>query len=68
MRRYLAALAVTGQTEKAVAELQAVLVTDWYRAESWQLLAKYFTSLGRTDEAAKALAQAHAFDVHLTGQ
>jgi predicted Zn-dependent protease len=68
MRRYLAALAVTGQTEKAVAELQAVLVTDWYRAESWQLLAKYLTSLGRTDEAAKALAQAHAFDVHLTGQ
>ena len=66
MRRYLAALAVTGQTEKAVAELQAVLATEWYRAESWQLLAKYLTSLGRTDEAAKALAQAHAFDVHLS--
>src|SRR2546423_1225426 len=68
MRRYLAAFAVTGQTEKAVAELQTVLAAEWYRAESWQLLSKYLTSLGRTDEAAKALAQAHAFDVHLTGQ
>jgi tetratricopeptide (TPR) repeat protein len=65
MRRYLAALAVTGQTEKAVAELQAVLATEWYRAESWQLLSEYLTRLGQTDEAAKALAQAHAFDVRL---
>src|SRR5437868_1697063 len=65
MRRYLAALAVTGQTEKAVAELQTVLRTEWYRAESWQLLSEYLTRLGRADEAAKALALAHAFDVHL---
>jgi protein O-mannosyl-transferase len=64
-RRYLAALAVTGQMEKAVAELEAVLATEWYRAESWQLLSEYLTRLGRTDEAAKALAQARAFDVHL---
>jgi protein O-mannosyl-transferase len=67
MRRYLAALAVTGQTEKAVAELQTALATEWYRAESWQLLSEYLTRLGQADEAAKALAQAHAFDVHLTG-
>src|SRR5205085_1096832 len=66
MRRYLAALSVSGKTEKAVAELQAVLTTEWYRAESWQLLAKYLMSLGRSDEAAKALAEAHAFDVHLS--
>jgi protein O-mannosyl-transferase len=65
MRRYLAALAVTGQTEKAVAELQAVLATEWYHAEGWQLLSEYLTRLGQADEAAKALAQAHAFDVHL---
>jgi tetratricopeptide (TPR) repeat protein len=64
-RRYLAALAVTGQIEKAVAELEAVLATEWYRAESWQLLSEYLTRLGRTDEATKALAQARAFDVHL---
>ena len=47
-------------------ELQTLLNTEWYRAESWQLLAKYLMSLGRTEEAAKALAQAHAFDVHLS--
>ena len=65
MRRYLAALAVTGQMEKAVAELQAVLATEWYRAESWQLLGEYLTRLGETDQAGKALAQARAFDAHL---
>jgi len=64
-RRYLAALAVTGQTEKAVAELQAVLKTEWYRAESWQLLSDYLARLGETDQADKALAQARSFDVHL---
>jgi len=68
MRRYLAALSLTGQTEKAVAELQTLLNTEWYRAESWQLLSEYLTRLGKTDEAAKALAQAHAFDVHLRGR
>jgi protein O-mannosyl-transferase len=67
MRRYLAALAVTGQTEKAVAELQAVLKTEWYRAESWQLLSEYLARLGETDEANRALVQAQAVDVHLTG-
>jgi len=65
MRRYLAALAVSGQTEKAVTELQAVLKTEWYRAESWQLLSDYLTRLGETNQASKALAQARAFDVHL---
>jgi tetratricopeptide (TPR) repeat protein len=65
MRRYLAALAVTGQTEEAVAELRAVLATEWYRAESWRLLSEYLTRLGETDQAGKALAQAHAFDAHL---
>jgi tetratricopeptide (TPR) repeat protein len=65
MRRYLAALSVSGQTEKAAAELRAVLATEWYRAESWLLLSDYLTRLGQTDEAAKALAQAHAFDIHL---
>jgi predicted Zn-dependent protease len=65
MRRYLAALSLTGQTNKAVAELQTLLNTEWYRAESWQLLSEYLTRLGQADEASKALAQAHAFDVHL---
>ena len=65
MRRYLAALSITGQTKKAVVELQTLLKTEWYRAESWQLLSEYLTRLGQADEAAKALAQARAFDVHL---
>jgi protein O-mannosyl-transferase len=65
MRRYLAGLAVSGQLPRAVAELQVLLQTEWYRAESWQLLSEYLTRLGRTDEAAHALAQAHTFDVHL---
>jgi Tfp pilus assembly protein PilF len=65
MRRYLAALSLTGQTNKAVAELQNLLRTEWYRAESWQLLSEYLTRLGRTEEAAQALAQAQAFDLHL---
>jgi protein O-mannosyl-transferase len=66
MRRYLAGLAVSGQLPKAVAELQALLKTEWYRAESWQLLSEYLTRLGQTGEAAKALAEARALDVHLT--
>jgi len=65
MRRYLAGLVVSDQLPKAVAELQILLQTEWYRAESWQLLSEYLTRLGRIDEAAKALSQAHAFDVHL---
>ena len=65
MRRYLAGLAVSGQLPRAVAELQVLLQTEWYRAESWQLLSEYLTRLGQTGEAAKALAEAHAFDVHL---
>ncbi len=65
MRRYLAGLAVSGQLPKAVAELQIVLKTQWYRAESWQLLSEYLTRLGQTDEGAKAMAEARALDVHL---
>jgi tetratricopeptide (TPR) repeat protein len=66
MRRYLAGLAVTGQLPRAVAELQVLLQTEWYRAESWQLFSEYLMRLGQTSEAAKALAKARAFDVHLS--
>ena len=65
MRRYLAGLAVSGQLPEAVAELQVLLKTEWYRAESWQLLSEYLTRLGHVEEAAKAMEQARAFDVHL---
>ena len=65
MRRYLAGLAVSGQLPKAVAELRVLLKTEWYRAESWRLLSEYLTRLGQFEEAAKAMEQARAFDVHL---
>jgi tetratricopeptide (TPR) repeat protein len=65
MRRYLAGLAVSGQLPQAVAELQVLLQTEWYRAESWQLLSEYLTRLGQVEQAAKAMEQARAFDVHL---
>ena len=65
MRRYLAGLAVSGQLPKAVAELRVLLKTEWYRAESWRLLSEYLTRLGHFKEAAQAMEQARAFDVHL---
>jgi len=65
MRRYLAGLAVSGQLPRAVAELQVLLQTEWYRAESWQLLSEYLTRLGQTGEAIAAQAKAGALDVHL---
>jgi predicted Zn-dependent protease len=64
-RRYARALAENGRTESAVAELQAVLQTDWYRAESWQLLSDCLAKLDRNAEAARALAEARLYDVHL---
>jgi protein O-mannosyl-transferase len=65
MRRYLAGLTVSGQLPKAVAELQALLRTEWYRAESWQLLSEYLARLGQTDDAIAAQTKARALDVHL---
>lgn len=65
MRRYLAGLAVSGELPRAVAELQVLLQTEWYRAESWQLLSEYLTRLGQVEQAGKAMEQARTFDVHL---
>jgi hypothetical protein len=64
-RRYVRALDENGRTEDAVAELRALLQTDWYRAESWQLLSDCLAKLDRKSEAALALAEARAYDVHL---
>src|SRR5207253_1154017 len=68
MRRYVAGLAVSGQLPTAVAELQVLLQTEWYRAESWQLLSEYLTRLGQIEQAGQAMEQARAFDVHLKGR
>ncbi len=64
-QRYIRALDESGRTDLAVRELRAVLATESYRAESWQLMSEYLAKLGRPAEAAKAMAQAKRFDVHL---
>jgi Flp pilus assembly protein TadD len=64
-RRYVRALDQTGNTMGAIAELKAILRIDYFRAESWQLLSAYLAKIGRVPEAAKAIAQARDYDVHL---
>jgi tetratricopeptide (TPR) repeat protein len=64
-RRYIEALDQTGHTADAIKELAACLQTQWYRAESWQLLSRFLSKSGPTREATEALEQAKAYDVHL---
>jgi tetratricopeptide (TPR) repeat protein len=64
-KRYVRALDESGATDRAIAELKVCLATEWYRAESWQLLGQLLAKAGRQSEAAEALARARAYDVHL---
>jgi predicted Zn-dependent protease len=64
-KRYVHLLDEMGATDRAIAELQHVLTTQWYRAETWQLLAQLQQKSGRPAEAAESLARARRFDVHL---
>jgi tetratricopeptide (TPR) repeat protein len=64
-KRYVQLLDEIGATDRAIAELQRLLALQWYRAESWQLLAQLQHKSGRTAEAAQALNIARRFDVHL---
>jgi tetratricopeptide (TPR) repeat protein len=64
-RRYVQALDQSGSTAAAIAELKSCLVSQWYRAESWQLLSELLTKAGLGAEAARANAQAKAYDIHL---
>jgi tetratricopeptide (TPR) repeat protein len=64
-KRYIKVLDESGATAQAITELQACLRTQWYRAESWQLLSQLFAKAGKDREAAEALARANAYDVHL---
>lgn len=64
-KRYVEALDQSGATDAAIAEVKSCLATQWYRAESWQLLSEQLAKAGRTDEAAAARARAEAYDVHL---
>jgi protein O-mannosyl-transferase len=64
-RRYIEVLDQTGATAAALSELGACLRTQWYRAESWQLLSRLLAKTGATGDARQALEQAQAYDVHL---
>lgn len=64
-KRYIKLLDETGATAAAINELLTCLQSQWYRAESWQLLSELHAKLGHATQAAAALAQAHTYDVHL---
>ena len=64
-RRYIKLLDESGDTKRAITELQSCLTTQWYRAESWQMLSKLLTKEGRKEEAARAHMNAEKYDVHL---
>ncbi len=64
-RRYVEALDQSGATPAAITELKSCLTTQWYRAESWQLLSELLGKAGQPTEAAAAQGRAEAYDVHL---
>ena len=64
-RAYIQLLDEAGDRSAAINELLACLQTQPYRADSWKLLSDLETKAGHADQAANALAQAHAYDVHL---
>lgn len=64
-KRYVRFMDESGATPAAIHELQTCLQTQWYRAESWQLLGQLLTKAGLVNEAAIAQRQAAAYDVHL---
>jgi protein O-mannosyl-transferase len=64
-RAYIQLLDETGGTGAAINELLSCLQTQWYRAESWKVLSELEMKAGHSDQSAKALAQARAYDVHL---
>ena len=64
-KRYIQLLDQTGGTPAAINELLTCLQRQWYRAESWKLLSDLHAKLGHSTQAAGALVQAHAYDVHL---
>lgn len=64
-RKYIEVLDQAGATGAAISELGACLRTQWYRAESWQLLSRLLSKSGSNRQAMDALEQAKAYDVHL---
>lgn len=64
-KRYVRVLDETGATDGAIAELQNCLTSQWYRADSWQLLGDLFLKTGRSGEAAQAFTMAQRYDTRL---
>lgn len=64
-KRYVKLLDETGATAAAINELLTCLQPQWYRADSWKLLSDLHAKLGHSTQAAEALEQARAYDVHL---
>jgi hypothetical protein len=64
-KRYIQLLDQTAGTSAAINELLNSLQREWYRAESWKLLSDLHAKLGHPTQAAAALEQARAYDVHL---
>ena len=64
-KRYVEVLDQSGDTPTAIVELKSCLATQWYRAESWQLLRELLVKASLGGEAAEAKARAEAYDVHL---
>ncbi|MFL6538060.1 MAG: tetratricopeptide repeat protein [Chthoniobacterales bacterium] len=64
-KRYVRLLAENGALAAAIAETKGVLKTDWYRAETWELLGELCVRAGMQKDAAEAFERAHAYDVHL---
>ena len=67
-KRYIKLLAETGATAGAIHELQTCLQSQWYRAESWQLLGQLLAKAGRPEAAAEAMSYANSYDVHLSAR
>jgi predicted Zn-dependent protease len=65
-KRYIQLLDQTGATSAAIDELLTCLQPQWYRADSWKLLSDLHRELGHSEQAAQALAQARAYDIHLS--
>jgi tetratricopeptide (TPR) repeat protein len=64
-RRYIKVLDEVGSTPAALNELRHCLATQWYRAESWQLLGQLLAKTGQNADSTAAFNQARDYDVHL---
>jgi len=64
-QRYIKALVDSGFIAKGVTELRVCLSLAPYRGETWLMMSELLSKINRPNEAAIALAQAEARDVHL---